>query len=176
MKIDTMTTDSFGEGVYAYFRKGAEGIAAHYMVEDYERAGLPMPYVEHLRRLGERGELIPLDYDSHTPFVKALSKVTLELFKASGKKMSDMPSINEAGKLTRYLFSLVMESDSNMGYIDGSEVNEVAKELGSSWKKLVKKCRKDMEKFHLSDVIELGDEQVETNAYGDLQTMFRYDL
>lgn len=176
MKIDAITTDTFGEGVYAYFRQGAEGIAAHYTVDDYMKAGLPYIYVVRLRHLGESGELIPLDCNPHSPFTKALSKVTLDLFHASGKKMRDFPSIHEAGKLTRYLFSEVMDSNSNMGYIDGSEVNEVEKELGSTWKKLVKKCRKDMEKFHLTDLIELGNEKVETNAYGDLQTMFRYDL
>lgn len=176
MKIDAITTDTYGEGVYAYFKQGAEGIAAHYTVEEYEKAGFPKLYIEKLKRLGESGELIPLDCDMHSPFSQELTKVTMKLFKESGKKICDFPSIFEAGKLTRYLFFRVMESDSNMGYIDSTDIPEVEEELGSSWKKLVKRCRKDIAKFHLSDLIELGDEKIETNAYGNLQTMFRYDL
>ncbi len=174
MKIDTITTDTFGEGVYVYYYKGAEGVAAHYTVEECEKAGLSHLFVERLKRLGESGELIPLDCDTHSPFARALSDIAMKLWDESGKKMGEYPSIQEAGKLTRYLFSEVMDSSSNMGYIDGSDVHEVEKELGSPWKKLVKRCRKDMEKFHLTDLIELGDENVETNAYGNLQTMFRY--
>lgn len=174
MKIDTITTDTFGEGVYVYYYKGAEGVAAHYTVEECEKAGLSLPFVERLKRLGESGELIPLNCDTHSPFARALSDIAMKLWDKSGKKIGEYPSIQEAGKLTRYLFSEVMDSSSNMGYIDGSNVHEVEKELGSPWKKLVKRCRKDMEKFHLTDLIELGNENVETNAYGNLQTMFRY--
>ena len=174
MKVESMTTDSFNEGVYVYFSKGEENLAQHYTVEEYAKAGLAPAFVARLKELGNKESVIVLEFDQNAEFTEALKNVSLKLYEQNGGKWDDIPLIDNAGKLVQYLFDTVMESDSNMAFITGDDIEDLEAELGEPWDTLAKECIRDMEMYKLDGLIELGDEQIETTAYGNLQTMFRY--
>ena len=82
------------------------------------------------------------------------------------------PDIEEASFLTKKLWEYVLESENNMGFIEIDEKEDLEEESGKSWNVLGKELEEDIEKFHLKDVVEIGDEPLVT-GYGDLQCRFK---
>ena len=168
MSVVLLLTDTFGSGgVYGYINKDKKEYTVHCEVEDYLKAGLPKKYVLKLMQYAEREEVWDIGEDKDSEFVSALKKLTMELFsKVHGESV---PSIKKAGKLVQYLYQGVIDSDDMMFFIDEEEIPYVEEELQDSWEHLLKECKKDMVRYHLEDVIELGET---LTAYGDLQTCF----
>ena len=82
------------------------------------------------------------------------------------------PDIKEASFLTQKLWENVLESESNMGFIEVDEKEYLEEESGKSWDVLEKELEEDIENFHLESVVEIGDDPLVT-GYGDLQCRFK---
>ena len=83
-----------------------------------------------------------------------------------------VPDIEEASFLTQRLYDRVVESETNMAYIEFDEKEDLEEEAGKPWDILEKEVLEDIRKFHLDDVIEVNYETLVT-GYGDLQTRFK---
>lgn len=102
-----------------------------------------------------------------------LYELAKEMIEKDYTPMDAFPDIKDASPIVRELFERVCESESNMGFIEVDEKEEFEEEYGKSWAELEQMAYSDIEKYHLDDVLEIGDEPLAT-GYGDLQTMFRF--
>lgn len=163
--------DTYGEGgVYVYFSEDGKNYATHFELKDYEKAELSQEYIEKLKLLGARIEIWEMvDGNGKTEYAESLVKVTQKM--VSQIDRNSIPPLGKAGKLVHYLFNEVLESNSNMAFIDEEDIPFVVAELHESWESLMEGLKRDVERFHLEDVIEQGEA---LTAYGDLQTRFYY--
>lgn len=102
-----------------------------------------------------------------------LYELSKEMIEKDYTPMDSFPDIKDASPLVRELFDRVRESEACMGFLEVDEKEELEEKYEKSWGELVKQAREDIKKYHLEDVVEIGDEPLAT-GYGDLQTMFKY--
>lgn len=162
--------DTYGEGgVYAYFSEDGKQYAAHFDPEEYEKAGFTKEDLAKLKKWGARIEIWKIGDNDKTDFFKRMVALTMQMVDKIDRK--SIPCLNDVGKLVRYLFLAVADSSSNMAFIDEEDIPFVVAELHESWESLMEGLKRDVERFHLEDVIEQGES---LTAYGDLQTQFYY--
>lgn len=102
-----------------------------------------------------------------------LCELAKELIERDCPPIKNYPDIAEASPLIKELFERVSGSESNMGFIEIDEKEELEEKYDKSLEELKKEAIADIDKYKLDDVIEIGIKSLAT-GYGDLQTRFRF--